>query len=319
MTTIRRQARSSADGTLRASASRTAGLLGYFLETSILRRKIPLIASFKLTYRCNLACLGCPFHLRAGEPGSHMTWPVALESLARLRRIGVRIVVFEGGEPLLWSDGGHGFTDLARHARSMFSCIGATTNGTLPLDVPTDILWVSVDGSRSTHDALRSASYDTLMARIRECRHPKLFVHYTMNRRNRHDFPDSARTLLSMEAVRGITVQFFYPYQLGEEDLRLTPSERRDAADMVLGLKRSGLRIMNSTWGLNAIASGSWTCREWILANVDPDGAISTGCYARNRGGSKCDECGFTPVAEASGAVGLRPGALRSGFEIFIR
>jgi MoaA/NifB/PqqE/SkfB family radical SAM enzyme len=248
-----------------------------------------------------------------------MSWGTALRSLESLCRMGVRIVIFEGGEPLLWQEGGHGFTDLAARARSMFPCVGATTNGTLSLDVPTDVLWVSVDGSKDTHDALRSSSHDALMARIRECPHPKLFAHYTINRKNLRDFPEAARGLLAMEAVKGITVQLFYPYGLGEEDLRLTPAERREAIATVLGLKRSGLRIMNSAWGLNAIAEGGWTCREWILANVEPDGGIETGCYAKNRGGSKCAECGFTPVAEASGAVGLHPGALRSGFGIFIR
>lgn len=314
----RRPAFSASLGRILSPAARTAGLLSYFTGAVLFRRKDPLIASFKLTYRCNLACLGCPFHLRAGMPGSHMTWPVALASLERLRRMGVRIVIFEGGEPLLWRDGEHGFIDLANHARGMFPCVGATTNGTCSLDVPTDLLWVSVDGSKATHDALRSSSYDTLTARIRESRHPKLFAHYTVNRKNMQDFPGAARSLLAMEGVRGITVQFFYPYALGEEDLSLSHLERKKAVEMVLGLKRSGLRIMNSAWGLNAIARGGWTCREWILANVEPDGGIDTGCYARNRGGSKCSECGFTPVAEGSGAVGLHPGALKAGLDIFV-
>jgi Fe-coproporphyrin III synthase len=305
-------------GKLTSPVVRTAGFLGYFLKVLLLGRRIPLIASFKLTFRCNLACLGCPFHLKSTGPGSHMSWPVALESLDELSHMGVRIVIFEGGEPLLWKDGAHNFSDLVFHAREMFPCVGATTNGTLSLDVPTDVLWVSVDGSKSTHDSLRSSSYETLMSNLRESRHPKLFVHYTMNRKNWQDFPDAARMLLGLKTVSGITVQFFYPYNLGEQDLSLTREERREAVEMVLGLKESGLRIMNSAWGLKSMAQGGWRCREWILANVEPDGVITTGCYARNRGGANCSECGFTPVAEASGAVGLRPGALKSGWEIFI-
>lgn len=301
-----------------APAAKASGFLGYFLKVLVLRRRIPLIASFKLTYRCNLACSACPFHRRAGGPGPHMGWETALESLRRLARLGVKIVVFEGGEPLLWQDKGHAFANLALEARKLFPCVGATTNGTLPLDVPTDVLWVSVDGLKDTHDALRNSSHNALMENIRQARHPKLFAHYTLNRRNARDFPEAARALLSLEAVRGVTVQFFYPYGLGEEDLSLTPGERRAAAKMVLGLKRSGLRILNSAWGLQSVGRGGWTCREWILANVEPDGGVSTGCYARNRGGAKCGECGFTPVAEASGAVGLHPGALMAGLRIFI-
>ena len=305
-------------GGLLAPAAKASGFLGYFLKVLLLRRRIPLIASFKLTYRCNLACSACPFHQRAGGPGSHMGWETALGSLGNIARLGTKIVVFEGGEPLLWRDGGHAFADLALQARKLFPCVGATTNGTLPLDVPTDVLWVSVDGLKDTHDTLRSSSHDALVENIRQARHPKLFIHYTLNRRNVRDFPEAARALLSLEGVRGITVQFFYPYGLGEDDLSLTSVERRAAAEMVLGLKRSGLRILNSAWGLTSVGRGGWTCREWILANVEPDGGVSTGCYARNRGGAKCGECGFTPVAEASGAVGLHPGALMAGLKIFI-
>ncbi|HNY64576.1 MAG TPA: radical SAM protein [Deltaproteobacteria bacterium] len=318
MTSTLKPAVPAGRGTIKGPALRAAGFLGNFLTSRLLGRKAPLLASFKLTYRCNLSCLGCPFHQLAGLPGSHMTWPVALASLDALKAMGVKIVIFEGGEPLLWRDGGHTVSDLVQAARRLFPCVGATTNGTLPLDVPTDVLWVSVDGLKPAHDTLRSGSFDALMENIRASRHPKLFVHYTMNRRNWRDFPGAAREIMGLDAVRGITVQFFYPYNLGEQDLRLTGAERREAVDMVLSLKRNKVPIMNSRRGLEAMVHGNWRCHDWILANVEPDGGILTGCYAKNRGGVRCSECGFTPVAEASGAVDLHPGSLVSGIRIFV-
>ena len=52
----------------------------------------------------------------------------------------------------------------------------------------------------------------------------------------------------------------------------------------------------------------TWTCRERLLANINPDGGMQAGCYVRDRGEVACSQCGFTPVAEASGAYALLPG-----------
>ncbi|HNR52741.1 MAG TPA: radical SAM protein, partial [Deltaproteobacteria bacterium] len=75
-----------------------------------------------------------------------MDFFTARRCLDVLRDLGCRIVIFEGGEPLLWKDGEYSFRDLVHLARRSFLCVGATTNGTLPLDAPTDVLWVSIDG-----------------------------------------------------------------------------------------------------------------------------------------------------------------------------
>ena len=77
-------------------------LAGFYLRRKLGRQSVPLLASFKVTYRCNLACRACPFH-RLDQQGQ-MTWAAAREAMDNLRRLGTRIVVFEGGEPLLWRD-----------------------------------------------------------------------------------------------------------------------------------------------------------------------------------------------------------------------
>jgi len=295
-----------------------SSLLRFFLDTGIRRRRIPLIASFKLTYRCNLACRGCPLHSRADRKHAHMDFFTARRCLDALRYLGCRIVIFEGGEPLLWKDDEYSFRDLVQLARRSFLCVGATTNGTLPLDAPTDVLWVSIDGLKATHDDLRSGSYDRVISNIRSSRHPKLFVHYTLNSRNFREFPAAVDALCSLERVRGITVQLFYPYGQGEENLRLSPEERREALATAAKLRRLGYPILNSSWSLRAMIHNRWRCRDWLLANVEPDGTIFTGCYVKNRGAIRCPECGFTPIAEASGALGHRPGSLIAGWKLFL-
>jgi MoaA/NifB/PqqE/SkfB family radical SAM enzyme len=296
----------------------STSILSYGLQATLLRRKIPLLASFKLTYRCNLRCTGCPYHRRANEPGAHLSWQQALKALDALQRLGCRFVIFEGGEPLLWQDGGHHFSDLAEHARSMFRKIGVTTNGSLPLDVPTDLLWVSLDGAREQHNRRRDGSFDRALHNIRESKHRCIYIHYTVNRENIDDIPVLAEMLASEPNIRGITFQFFYPYHQGELDLALTLAERERAVRTILDLKRSGnLPVLNSCGTLKRMTANTWHCRPWMLANVDPDGSLWTGCYLQQRGEIRCRSCGFTPVAEASRALALHPGALYAGRRIF--
>ena len=118
-----------------------ASLFKYFIRRNLLGQKIPLLASFKLTYRCNLACRACPFHRRAGEKMDHMSWDTAVLSLETLKKKGTQIVVFEGGEPFIWRDGRRKLCDLVLYAKTMFPGAAVTTNGTFPLSVPADILW----------------------------------------------------------------------------------------------------------------------------------------------------------------------------------
>jgi MoaA/NifB/PqqE/SkfB family radical SAM enzyme len=293
--------------------------IGRFIYGSLLlKRTIPLIASFKLTYRCNLSCLACPFHLRAHEAGANMDKETALSCLDSLAGRGCPIVVFEGGEPLLWKDRDFGFSDLAQYARKRFACVAVTTNGTYPLDVPADIVWVSIDGTRKTHNLLRSGSFDQVMENLGATGHKKVFAHLTLNRLNKDDIPGIIPVLSAIPAIKGITVQLFYPYHQGEQPLSLTKEERCDALRQILSLKSSGYPVMNSSWSLKAMMGNTWPCRADLLANVNPDGAVSTGCYVKSRGKIDCSQCGFTPVAEASGACRLIPGSIMAGFRIFL-
>ena len=291
----------------------------FYVQRKIRGRPIPLLASFKVTYRCNLACLACPFHARGHAEEAQMSWNRATAALAALRQHGTRMVVFEGGEPLLWRDGAHDLHDLVRYARRHFLRVAVTTNGTLPLDVPADTLWVSLDGMKETHDALRSGSFDRVCRNLAATKHPRVFVHCTINSRNWRDLEPLAGWVGHLPTVRGMTVQFFYPYLQGEEDLSLEAGQRRAAIDKLLDLKKRGFPILNSRARLRAMLHNRWRCHDDILINVDPDGSITRGCYVKSRGEINCDACGFTPVAEASGALDFVPGSLWAGWKLFLK
>jgi len=296
-------------------------LLDFFLRRKILRQKIPLFASFKLTYRCNLACSACPFHRRSGEERSSITWEGAVRALDELKRLGTRIVIFEGGEPFVWRDGGRGLRELVEYAKARFLRVAVTTNGTFPLDVPADVLWVSLDGMDGVHDRLRSGSFERVWANLEEAgRSPngtRILVHFTMNRLNWRELDGLAAMLKGHPAVKGLTLQLFYPYGQGESPLALSDGERRMALEQALRLKRS-YPILNSARCLRAMIENRWSCHEDLLINVDPDGRITRGCYVKGRGAVDCRHCGFTPVAEASAALDLHPGSRLAGWRAYL-
>jgi Fe-coproporphyrin III synthase len=296
-----------------------APFLLFLIRRKLLGRKIPLLASFKLTYRCNLACLACPFHLRAGEEKNPLSWPLAKISLDALHDLGVLIIVFEGGEPFLWRDGRYDLNDLIAYAKKRFPRVAVTTNGTLPLNVPADVLWVSVDGLRESHDRLRSGSFDTVWSNLRTAEHGRLLIHFTVNRENRQDIRPLLEKLKEIPAVGGMTVSLFYPYGQGEAPLALSAGERRTVLEEVIEMKKQGFPILNSAGCLRAMIGNDWRCHDDILINVDPDGTITQGCYVRSRGRINCRACGFSPIAEASGALDLFPGSLRAGWSIFMK
>ena len=253
-------------------------------------------------------------------PGTHISWDKAVNALIRLKMMGCLFVIFEGGEPLIWKDKNHDFNDLVLLAKRHFIAVGVTTNGTFPLDVQTDMLWVSIDGLKQTHDLLRGNSFNKAVSNIRHSVHRKLLVHFTFNKINYMDFEDFTRFVSQIPQVKGITVQFFYPYGQGEEDLSLGYNERRFAVDTIIRLKKEGLPILNSSSRLEAMIDNNWKCREWLLANVTPDGSILQGCYVKGRGIINCKACGFTPVAEASGAYNFFfHQSLFSGLSIFLK
>jgi len=216
---------------------------------------------------------------------------------------------------MVWKDGGHGIGDIVREAKKYFYCVGVTTNGTLPLDVGSDIVWVSIDGMKETHDRLRGSSFERIITNIKNSTHPKIFANVTINRKNYDEIPDLVRFVAPL--VKGITVQFFYPYP-ESEDLLLPWDERVKILDELIKLKRAGYPLTDSFLTLEALKANSWECEPWMIANVEPDGTFNQGCYLKNRTPDEnpCRLCGFAAHVEISLAYQLRWSAIIAGKEI---
>ena len=282
-----------------ADRFRQVGYLFIYQLRSLVGSRRPLLGSLKLTHDCNLSCQHCPF--RRKRTGS-LSFQQVRSSLVALYDRGVRILIFEGGEPFVWRDGASDIRTVVAEAKKLFFSVGVTTNGTFPLDVDSDILWVSVDGLRETHDEIRGASFDRIMANIESSSHPKIYAHITINTLNWREIPDLVEFL--SHKVRGVTIQFHYPFEEVDQDLYLPFASRRRVLDDLIGMKRQGLPIADSYACLSALKENKWKCRPWMIASVDPDGRLTHGCYVKHRGEVSCERCGFSTHTELSLAHG---------------
>lgn len=287
-------------------------LLSYYLR-SLVGQKRPLLGGIKLTHACNLSCKHCPFRKRDVDS---LSFAEAISSLTTLYDWGVRILIIEGGEPFLWRDGEYGVNDVVAEAKKLFFSVGVTTNGSFPIEVDSDIVWVSVDGLEETHDSIRGKSFARLIANIESSSHPRIYAHVTINTLNWEEIPELVAFL--SHRVKGITIQFHYPYQEVEEELFLPFDKRRQVLDGLIEMKRQGLPIADSYACLKALKDNRWKCRPWMIASVDPDGKITHGCYLEGRGEISCERCGFSAHTEISLAYNGVLEAILAGRRIFL-
>jgi Fe-coproporphyrin III synthase len=291
---------------------------GYKVKASFSgKARKPLLCGFKITDRCNLSCGHCPFWGK--ERQQDMAWPKALRIMDRLYDDGVRLVVFEGGEPLLYRDDRHlkDISDIIKYAKKKFFITAVTTNGTIDFGhIDPDIIYVSIDGPREAHEKIRGKCFDMIMSNIEKAKHnKKMIANMTISSLNYKEVLETIEYLNEM--VYGITVQFFYPYK-GVADLSLDKVLKGEVLQKLLQKKKEGYRLLNSYRGLKAMMANSWRCHDFLVSTVEPDGIVSCGCYLKNRVEKiSCPECGFAAHCEISLAYGLNPSSIVSAAKMF--
>jgi MoaA/NifB/PqqE/SkfB family radical SAM enzyme len=245
-----------------------------------------------------------------------LTFDEVKKILQTLYQMGVRVLILEGGEPSLWRDGNYTITDVVAFSKTLFYSVGMTTNGTAPLTVPTNTVWVSIDGLRETHNRIRDNSFEKVIRHIQSSNHPNIYANITINRINYSEIAELVKFLSDVDRIKGITIQFHYPYE-DNDTLALPFKERRMVLDALIRLKREGYPITDSYRCLESLKDNNWHCQDWMLANVEQDGSINLGCYVKGRGDIQCKMCGFAAHTEISLAYKWHLEAILVGRKIF--
>jgi Fe-coproporphyrin III synthase len=155
------------------------------------------VVFWNITGRCNLSCTHCysksgPGRTTEGE----LTTAEALAVIDDLAEMGVPLILFTGGEPLMRGD----IWDLARHAKNRGLKMALSTNGTLITpDIARKIkesgieyAGISLDGARAvTHDRFRNSpgAFEQTIAAFAACKAAGLRcgVRVTLTRENCHE------------------------------------------------------------------------------------------------------------------------------------
>ncbi|KAA9353958.1 radical SAM protein [Larkinella humicola] len=127
----------------------------------------PVLCNYYITYRCNATCSFCDIWER---PSPYVTQENVRDNLRDLKRLGVRVIDFTGGEPLLHRQ----LNDLLREAKNLGLITTITTNGLLypkyaeRLHGLVDMLHFSLDSPiAEEHDKSRGVKcFDKVMESI---------------------------------------------------------------------------------------------------------------------------------------------------------
>jgi len=270
---------------------------------AVLRHAPPLIYGMAVTDRCNLGCRGCHVS-NTGRPD--MTWDRLVDTMQKAWSRCFRELYFSGGELMLWRDGQHTLSDAILEAKHTgFFHVHVYTNGTLGLDTPADLVWVSMDGLPGTFERRRGDHFQQVEGAVRAGQHPKVAVIYTIDRNTADGIEPFLRWVRQTSfPVTGVMFYFHTPYY-GRDELFLTAGERSPIIDRLLGCIRAGLPVLNSRASLLALKSGDWPRRLPVASVVDVDGE-SVCCRASD---DICPDCGYAACIELAEFQRLRPSA----------
>ena len=283
----------------------------YLVCHHVHRKDPPLIRGLVLTNRCNLHCRHC--RVRERDP-MDLSFAEVTAAVDAFYAEGGRCLYLEGGEPFLWRDGAHRLDDIVEYAHGVgYLTVVVYTNGTLALRTSADTVFVSVDGLRATHDALRGTSFERIMGNIRESPHPSLFINSTVSSRNKDELRAFCEHVEGIANIRGTFFYLHTPYY-GHDALELGFAERQRVLQELLALCGS-YRILNSRAGLEAALRNDWA-RPLGACSVYERGVVYECC--RYSGDPElCRQCGYLSYAEIDQVLKLKPSALTNALKYF--
>lgn len=275
------------------------------------REPLPLIRGLALSNRCNLRCRHCRIPARGPMD---MDFAEVKAAVDVYYEEGGRCLYLEGGEPFLWRDGPHRLEDVVLYARGRgYLTVVVYTNGTQPLVTTAETVFVSMDGLRETHDAIRGESFDQIVENIRASAHPSIFLNFTINRVNQHEVAAFCAFIRCLPQVRGIFFYFHTPYY-GPDELYLDGKSKGRILRELLALRKR-YRILNSRAGLMSALRNDWK-RPLGVCSVYENGTVYP-CCRYSGDDALCRECGYLSYAEIDQVLKLRPSAMINAFKYF--
>jgi len=288
-----------------------------YLAFSGLRRPVVF---WNLTDRCNLSCAHC--YSRSGpdrDTTAELSTGEALALIDDFSTMGVPLILFSGGEPLLRAD----IWELARHAHEKGIKMALSTNGTLiTADIARKIresgieyAGISLDGATpATHDRFRHSpgAFDRSIAAFSHCRDEgvRCGVRITLTKENCDELGalvDLAKTIgagrfcLYWLVPTGRGMDAYNRLQLGPEAVTnalgllydkaqetdagvmefLTVDSPQDCVHLLRSMERDQSPDLCDARSLIASSNGGCSAGDRV-ANIDPLGNVYPCQFARS-------------------------------------
>ncbi len=275
-------------------------LSAYGIKTVLFKRKDPIIGCVILTDKCNLSCRHCSVKNITGiiYPYAHIK-----QEMETLYQMGVRILMFYGGETFLWKDGEKTIRSLVIEAKEMgFFIVNIVTNGTFPLNVPeADTILVSLDGGRRNHNRIRGNTFDRIMENIRRSSRKNICLYMAVNKINKNDIFTVGKIAKCEPNVKAVSFNFHTPYP-DTTELALTKEEKRKCCGMILYMMKNGVPVFNLKSAFPYMIENSFPKPAYQSVVIE-NGRIWT-CGRCIDIDGLCRKCGFFYVCEYSLAFG---------------
>ena len=300
----------------------------WYLKNVIFRKHGPLQTVLFVTDYCNLKCKHC---FEMGHQCKEMkSIDKIREELIYAHSMGSRFLDLEGGEPTIYrytDENGRTYdiNDVIALAKECgFNSVTITTNAQMSFEwVKADFVWVSLDGFREYHDAVRGegafAKLEENVRRYHELakdekgRPRRLGANIAVNNINKDSVRDTLMYVKDSPYLDSIAVNFHTPYP-GTEELMLSMEDRCRIIDEVIELKKTGCPVQNSVSGLKIMKHRGFKKNCWISNFIITDGTRFRACPGETLG--ICDDCGFCMAGEMYAVMHLKPDTLIAGMKL---
>lgn len=269
-------------------------LAAFSLKTILFKRKDPILGTIIVTDKCNLHCRHCSVNNITAI--IHPYGQIRKE-MQRLYDMGIRILFFCGGETLLWKDWDRTLRDLVTEAKAMgFLIVNIVTNGTHPIDLPeADLILLSLDGDKKSHNEIRGDTYDRIMENVRNATADNICFYMAINQINKEHIRDVCRTAMDEKNVRAVSFNFHTPYP-DTKDLALSREEKAKCCAVIEQMMKEGAPVFNLKNAFPYIIENTFPtpCHQCVVIE---NGRLST-CGRCIDVPGLCEKCGYFFVAE---------------------
>ena len=299
--------------------------LAWWYIRALFGRQKPLQSVIFILDQCNLRCKHCSVYAIATP---------RIKSLEQIRQElqwcydqGSRYVDFEGGELYLWKDGEYRIDDVLDLAHSIgFWSATITTNAQKSfVGSHADQIFVSMDGVRDVHDAIRGEGvFEKLEKHIAEYKTSgtgkkvPVCVNMVINAINYTNVAQAIEYVNDNPHIDNISLNFHTPFP-PTQSLFLDPDKRNQVIDLIIDYKRRGYPIMNSVAGLKRMKMEAQhtLCTNrycWVTNFIFSDGSRHRKCMGDMHG--ICDQCGFSMGGEMASLFHLSPETILAGLKL---